>query len=301
MGRKVNSVGTGTLTLSLPRDWVLKHGIKKGDELDVISKDNSLVIRTSKIKESGSKKVFRSEGIDAGFERILAGFYKAGYAEIELFYSSPKDIDKLQNLLQKTFIGYEIVDITKKRVIIKQVSNILVKELNDMYRRLWLVFVGIGEETYLSLKDFDIDSIKSTIKRHELINRYADFCRRALNTSPADFARPGPFYSIIELIEKTSYQYVQLLQVVRSSKKRPSEEVISQIKAANGYLQLLRSAVFDYNHKKIDQFIRKKGSLDDMFSKANILKKDDMLLSFHCRQIVQLLFFFNSSVTSLNA
>ena len=42
MKRKVNQVGTGTLTISLPVNWVKDNNIRKGDELDLLVKGKEL-------------------------------------------------------------------------------------------------------------------------------------------------------------------------------------------------------------------------------------------------------------------
>ena len=43
MKRKINAVGTGTLTVSLPNKWAQKYNLKKGDELNVAEEGGSLV------------------------------------------------------------------------------------------------------------------------------------------------------------------------------------------------------------------------------------------------------------------
>ena len=43
MKRKVNLVGSSTLTVSLPTAWAKERGIKKGDELNVSWDDQAVV------------------------------------------------------------------------------------------------------------------------------------------------------------------------------------------------------------------------------------------------------------------
>ena len=42
--RKINRVGTSTLTVSLPNKWVNMHNVHAGEEVNVIEEDSRVVI-----------------------------------------------------------------------------------------------------------------------------------------------------------------------------------------------------------------------------------------------------------------
>ena len=48
MGRKVIQIADSTQLISIPRAWGRKYNIKKGDELEVVEKDNMLEISTKR-------------------------------------------------------------------------------------------------------------------------------------------------------------------------------------------------------------------------------------------------------------
>ena len=193
MIRKVNSVGTGTLTMSLPAEWVKKNRLEKGDLLYVSDeKDGSLKLGIKEPKEDHLKKGLSSEGLTLYLRKLIAGHYKAGYDELEIHYSSTAELDRIQTLLEYTCIGYEIMNITKKTITIKSVSKIMSEEFDEIYRKIFTVILGIGHELQDAIRSKDIEKVKSTIIRHKLVNRYADFCRRTINKFPARFPKAGP-------------------------------------------------------------------------------------------------------------
>ena len=48
MGRKVIQIADSTQLISLPRQWTKKYNVKKGDELEVVEKDNMLEVSTKR-------------------------------------------------------------------------------------------------------------------------------------------------------------------------------------------------------------------------------------------------------------
>jgi len=48
MRRKVIQIADSTQLVSLPRKWALKHGIKKGDELNIEEKGSELLVSVEK-------------------------------------------------------------------------------------------------------------------------------------------------------------------------------------------------------------------------------------------------------------
>jgi len=82
MQRKLNQVGSGTLTVSLPSKWSKKNKLKKSDELEVTEIDNKLILSLDRQKQktidiSLSKE--KSDSDTAKFVRsVLGRHYRYG-------------------------------------------------------------------------------------------------------------------------------------------------------------------------------------------------------------------------------
>ena len=66
MKRKVIQIAESTQLISLPRKWAIENNIRKGDELEIEIKPNSLVVTTTTEREPLAVNVDLS-----GFEPLL--------------------------------------------------------------------------------------------------------------------------------------------------------------------------------------------------------------------------------------
>src|SRR3989344_3919364 len=92
--RKVVLHGPSTLTISLPTKWIKKHGVKKGDELEVEEFDKILKVSTDReYSPVRSIKVDLNNLSEDAIKSILAVLHKSGYDEIEVDF---KDANTLK-------------------------------------------------------------------------------------------------------------------------------------------------------------------------------------------------------------
>jgi hypothetical protein len=108
MKRKINQVGTGTLTVSLPNDWVKRNKIQKGDELEVDEIDNNLVFGMDYNKKKKKKSFKLLKGNFWYIDQFLGSSYFNGYDEIEITFDNEDMIVNIQESVDK-LLGYEIV------------------------------------------------------------------------------------------------------------------------------------------------------------------------------------------------
>ena len=89
MKRKVVLHGPSTLIISLPISWTKKYNVQKGDELDVVEKNNQLVVSTDGVVALGST-VINAEKIDrTGLRAMIMSAYRKGFDTIEIRYNKP--------------------------------------------------------------------------------------------------------------------------------------------------------------------------------------------------------------------
>jgi phosphate uptake regulator len=302
MIRKVNSVGTGTLTLSLPADWVKKNKVQKGDLVYVTEdKNGALKLEIKEPKEDHLKKELNSEGLTPYLRKLVAGFYKAGYDEVEVRYSGTEEVDRIQTLLEYTCIGYEIMSIGKKTITIKSVSKIVSEEFDEMYRKIFNIISGVGHELTDAFSSKDFEKIKSTIIRHKLVNRYADFCRRSINKFPSRFAKAGPQYSVLETLEKISDHYRAFAEEIVELKQLPSKDLIDMLRKTNNFFDAVKILHYQYDHLAMQKFIQTRKALNKELVPGNLtLKKEELMLFFYLKTIIQLSYDLNGPITTMN-
>lgn len=248
MKRSVIQLAGKTQVISLPSKWVKKHGIKKGDALEVSEKRNALICSTSKQVYHNQTKINIS-GLGPMAKRIIAAIYKAGFEEIEVAYSSAKELSLIQEVLAQTCIGFEIVLNKDNLVTIKNLSTIKEDQYDTLLRRTWLTILEMGSELEKAKDANDYDSI---VISDMTINRFTDFCRRVLNTGSYISKTPLPDYVIIETVEKVGDQYVDLAQVLKDAKK--SKEITDALKELNKLTRIFYALVYHFSHQDLRIF-----------------------------------------------
>ena len=138
MGRKLIQHGLSSLTLSLPRKWVQKNNLKKGEEVEVKESGSNLVISAQKhpthkrisIDVTDSRHMIR---------RIIGATFKSGYDEVDIKFSSFEELKAVQDLIREQFSGFEIINQAKDSIIVKNVSQTNFEEFDNVLRRLFFV------------------------------------------------------------------------------------------------------------------------------------------------------------------
>lgn len=180
MKRKVVKHGTSTFIISLPSKWVARHGIARGDELNVIEEEKSLIITAQE-----SSRVMRIEINATGLlprlvDRFLARSYQKGYDEILLIHN---DLALLEVIKAKVheLLGYEIIEQDERKCLIKSIALHLDFEFENSLRRAFLIVKQMVEETHLFYQQGESASLKNIYQRDFDVNRLCYFCLRQIN------------------------------------------------------------------------------------------------------------------------
>lgn len=118
MKRKVNRVGTSTLTVSLPSRWAKKLDLKPGDEVDVEEDNSNLTIYREKSKKERSKKIDLTKESKRYIRSQIGRLYRYGYSEIIVSYDDPELTKKIKEATND-LLGADIMDTAKNRCTIK--------------------------------------------------------------------------------------------------------------------------------------------------------------------------------------
>src|SRR3989338_5785197 len=98
MKRRVIKQGNNTLTITLPRKWAEKHGIKAGEEIEVEEKSETLLISSSNGKQIATKEIDLSD-FGPLIPRVIYALYKKGYDKIHLQFSDKSALPLIQSAM----------------------------------------------------------------------------------------------------------------------------------------------------------------------------------------------------------
>jgi len=297
MKRKVIQLAKKTLVISLPTRWAKKYNIKKGDEIEAEEIKNKLIISPEKelTKEGISIDV---SGLSPMIYRILGAIYKAGYDEVEVHYESEKDLEEIEEVTKREFIGFEIVKKGKKSLVIKSVSEINYEEFDNVLRRTFLIIMEIGEESFEAMKNVDKKALLKLIELDKEVNKYADFCRRILNKKGyASFIKTQTVYFIVEELEKISDSYRDLCKASIEINEKINKDIEAMFKEVNAFFREFYELYYKFDLNKLAEHGKKRNVLlKDLMDLMKKTSKEELLFLFLLSLIVEEIFNMNGAL-----
>ena len=170
MKRKVNRVGTNTLTVSLPSKWIENNNITKGQELNLEFDNDKLIISQNEIKHK--KKSLEIEINDYLFVySYLRRAYRLGYTDLIIRCSKENVLKRAKEIISN-LLGAEIIDQTNNylRIFISD-PDVEMKFETEMVKCLRLVKIQL-EYILLKIKK------NQNIEKEEIFSNYYSVIKR---------------------------------------------------------------------------------------------------------------------------
>lgn len=160
-GRKLQLAGGSTFLVSLPRWWVLNHGLKAGDTLFVDTEgDGSVSIRrNSTDRPAVRRKIFEERGEEARDHllRKLIGAYISGFGLIEIRFPPDRGpfVRRVAREYCRLVIGPEVIEDSRNNLVIQDLSDPSELSSEKCLRRMHLVVRAMLEDSIQALKTSD--------------------------------------------------------------------------------------------------------------------------------------------------
>jgi phosphate uptake regulator len=173
--RKLVKSGTASHTISLPKEWIEKNKLNKGDLLYIKEQDNNITI-SSEGKEEAPKHKEITVSIDnkdiGTMRRETISAYINNYNIFTFIGDISKNIENIRGILDN-FLALEIVEQTDKKLVAKDFLNLQEFSLQntlrrmDMLTRSMLVDTKKGKQQTKALNsmDFEVDKLFFLVSR----------------------------------------------------------------------------------------------------------------------------------------
>jgi phosphate transport system protein len=150
--RKLISFGKGSYIVSMPKSWVEKNNLKKGDLISVSDDGFELVLSASQQEEKhGAKDIeIDAKGKNLEFMKAeIVSSYLNGYDTISiLFENSNKEVPKIKDVI-RNLSGLEIMEQTSTRIVAKNLINIDEISISNIIRRMDIITRAMMEDCIL--------------------------------------------------------------------------------------------------------------------------------------------------------
>ena len=171
--RKLVKSGVTSHTLSLPKGWIEKNKLKKGDLLYIKEENNNIVISAKEKQEAPKYKeiTITTDNKDIGaIRRETISAYINNYHIFTFIGNINKNIEDLRKILDN-FLALEVVEQTDKKLVAKDFLNLQEFSLDNTIRRMDMLTRSMLADTKkqqskaIVLRDFEVDKLFFLISR----------------------------------------------------------------------------------------------------------------------------------------
>jgi len=161
--RKLISFGKGSFIISMPKEWVEKNNLKKGDIISISDNGMELTISAGNPE---AKQELKEINIDAKGKELgllkteIVSSYLNNYDTIHIvFDQNYKDVPKIKDII-RNLSGLEIMEQTSSRIVAKSLININEISIKNIIRRMDIITRAMMEDAILcSRGQYSDDSI----------------------------------------------------------------------------------------------------------------------------------------------
>lgn len=137
--RKLVKAGAASRTISLPKAWLERTGLDKGDSVYVIEQDEDLIVRPTQkkaVEQQKSIEINATQNIDA-IQRELTSAFINNYKTI-MFTGKTTNQEQIKQLLQN-YLALQIVEETPERITAKDLLNLSEISVEKTMRRMDMI------------------------------------------------------------------------------------------------------------------------------------------------------------------
>jgi hypothetical protein len=278
MRRKVVQQGTSTMMVSLPSQWVKSHGIDKGDEIEMRTEGEKLLILPTGAppprKTTLDLKNTSSE-LQGTILRMLVALYKAGYDEIKILYEDQKVLLAVQHALKTELSEYEVVEQTSSYCVLQDISSVKSESFEPVLRRTFFLLLQMAEESFKAIesKQYDLQPLRYL---EESNNRFTTFCSRLLSYEGGH--RAQFLYHILEMLENIADQFKYLFDYLMAQKPKVTPDALAQYKATVAMLRAYYDYFYTGNEERLAYISRTRKRVVE--HSLEIFQKDPLLLHY---------------------
>jgi len=237
MHRKLVKHGESTLMLSMPRTWINKNNLKKGDLIQIHEQDSNLLISPEHKKLAKRKtEIHVKTSNPKHLRNLFSHLYRTGVTEITVHYTDEKTFSAIHEVVSK-LLGYEITEHSDNKCIIKN----MIKELDFNYEEAFFKMKQLIESSF-SLVKKSFTKKKVDEKHLEIIRNETWKMRNAallLQSKDSLSQGFGKAYTIYVFEQNASF-LLYLLQTKNKEKLSVSKNFIKLFEEVEKYFHTIK-------------------------------------------------------------
>ncbi|MBD3310159.1 AbrB/MazE/SpoVT family DNA-binding domain-containing protein [Candidatus Woesearchaeota archaeon] len=217
--RKLIKFGDSSFVVSLPKDWITKHNLVKGDTIYVDENENGLVLKPKEIKTRKEPKSMVIDADNKSLEAVqteIVSSYLTNTDTIEVKGSSLRENAPQVKQYLHNLAGLEIIEQTKDKIVAKDLLNINEISIDSMVRRMDNIIRSMLDDSIASAEEDHFDSIN---QRDNDVNRLSFLTHRVIRLALRDHG-VAKTLEVNHLSLLVDWQIVTYLEKIGDQSKR---------------------------------------------------------------------------------
>jgi phosphate uptake regulator len=276
--RRVQKLGTSSLVLALPKEWVKKQGIDKGDVLYVIEEGESLrIIKPMEEKITEPPVLEGTKLKDPNVVSIAANcLYILGYNDYIIdLKNMPAEIQLLLKRHASRLIGVELSYVDKDKIRVKNIMNL---ETINPYTSIKSMGISVSQifEILSKAAKGEWEILSLTEELREEIFRLQHLIVKYLSSRMLPGTDDSRVYSsllgtsLLGIISEDSYNVTRILM---KRKEKPSKEILDIIDAITALMPKVTFNLTDPGITRSKELMKKtseiRGKLNEIISETD--------------------------------
>jgi phosphate uptake regulator len=253
--RKIQLTGRSSYIVSLPKQWVVALGLKRGDEVSVREQGPRELLVTSKKSEQRSETSDIAMTVDSKNEsssiaRSVVALYLVGANSIRLKPKTgrllPNHRQAVKEIVRSKLVGTEILADSPQEIQLRVLVSYPELSVDNSLRRMAAIASSMRVDSIRALKEMDLDLAKETIAIDDEVDRFSLYVIRQLKSAVRDprvLAETGlnspvdclGFRLIAKSVERVADHAAKISHSVLASEEPPEPRLASRIEEMSDF------------------------------------------------------------------
>jgi phosphate uptake regulator len=299
--RKLIQHGTSSLTISIPNKWLKQRNLKKGDSLYVEEEGNKLIVSTDQALKLNNITIDITDLDRTSALLHVQSLYRFGYNEIEIRFDETRlehyrknekpTTSSVMHYTINRLIGAEIIEETKNKIKIKQVTRELEDDFKVILRRVFLLLKEMSEEFIQAIENNDKETIETMDDKHDNFTKFVSYALRLLNKyGYPDVKKTCFYYHIIASLDKIVDIIKYCARDTLEYKNKANKETIAILKGIHASIELYYDFFYNFDLKKANTLNKNREEIKNKIKKkAKSLPIEEVILLTNMKHILELL------------
>lgn len=259
--RKLQQTGgvDGTYLISLPKKWVIKRHLKRGDVVQVNERGDGSLILAPQI-ESINELAESTIPLEQNIRRRILSSYLLGFDKIKVTSGkrlSPEERENIKKIVRR-LVGVEIVEESASEIVLQALIAPSGVQIDQTLRRIYLLANKMHKDSFVAFLDNDTKLAQNVIDRDDEVDRFYFLAVRQLraviqepslaekmNVSPVECLDYRVLAKSLESLADRAVEIAEKVSLLQTYDRGEYKQIFEPFKSLNEFVVKMHQQAFN--------------------------------------------------------